>query len=540
MRKRLLTKILAVAMSAALLTACGSPDNGGSTGSQGSSQAGSSKAESSAQESGDSQEGGQEEGSAEQQPAASGDAVTVRMTYITGGVEPDGLDRVEAALNEQTLAKIGCNIELVPVAHADEAATYNKWFASGEDVDIICTVFQDYLAMINAGGFQPLDDLIAEYGKDMLEKDKDKSFLGAGRYKGQLYGIPTIPSAPGNGGALYMRKDVFDQLDTTGMDVEGYIGYEELDSLLSQIHEKFPEYTALGVSGKDRSKSNFFFVRNYDNLGVGESSGVVVNALEETTVENLYATEEYREYLDWMRKWYQAGYISKDAATSDEAGDDLFTAAKAATYIGMSTPGTRENTELEAGTEVVQIDLCPTWMTTNVYTGVLFFIPTNAANPEKAMEVLNLLFTDGEFSNVLANGVEGEDYTVTDAENGVIEFNGSAEKKYSNMYGVWGDGAQWFISPPTTPDIYQQRKDYLAETVAHTSKVYGYKFDASSVETEQSTVKNVIAKYLTQLEYGTVDVDTVLPEFLKDLENAGMNKIIEENQRQLNEWLAGQ
>ena len=53
---------------------------------------------------------------------------------------------------------------------------------------------------------------------------------------------------------------------------------------------------------------------------MGESSGVVVNALEETTVENLYATEEYREYLDWMRKWYQAGYISKDAATSDEAG----------------------------------------------------------------------------------------------------------------------------------------------------------------------------------------------------------------------------
>lgn len=390
------------------------------------------------------------------------------------------------------------------------------------------------------GGFQPLDDLIAEYGKDMLEKDKEKSFLGAGRYKGQLYGIPTIPSAPGNGGALYIRKDVLDQLDTEGIDLEGYIGYEELDSLLSQIYEKFPEYTALGVSGKDRTKSNFFFVKNYDNLGVGESSGVVVDALNDTTVENLYATEEYREYLDWMRKWYQAGYISKDAATSDESGGDLFDAGKAATCIGMSTPGTRENTELESGTEVVQIDLCPTWMTTNVYTGVLFFIPTNAKNPEKAMEVLNLLFTDGEFSNVLANGVEGEDYTITDAENGVIEFNGSAEKKYTNMFGVWGDGAQWYISPPTTPDIYQQREDYLAETVAHTSKVYGYKFDASSVETEQSTVKNVIAKYLTQLEYGTVDVDTVLPEFLNDLENAGMSTIIEENQRQLDEWLAGQ
>ena len=529
MRKRLLPKILAVVMTAALLAGCGQTPGGN----EGSGSSGSGSSAEGRQDEGNGSEGG------ESQQAASGDVATVRMTYITSGVDPDGLDRVEAAASAMTNEKLGCNLELVSVAHADEASTYNKWFASGEDVDIICTVFQDYLAMINAGGFQPLDDLIAEYGKDMLEKDKEKAFLGAGKYKGVQYGIPTIPSAPGNGGALYMRKDVFDQLDTAGMDVEGYIGYEELDSLLSQIHEKFPEYTALGVSG-NKAKSNFFFVKNYDNLGVGESSGVLVDALNSTTIQNLYATDEYREYLDWMRKWYQAGYISKDAATSDEAGDDLFSAAKAATFIGMSTPGTRENMELEAATEVVQIDLCPTWMTTNVYTGVLFFIPTNAKNPEKAMEVLNLLFTDGDFSNLFANGVEGEDYTLTDPENGVVEFNGSAEKKYTNVFGVWGDGSQWYISPPTTPEIYQQREDYLKETVAHTSKAYGYKFDASSVETEQSTVKNVIAKYLTQLEYGTVDVDTVLPEFLKDLDSAGINTIIEENQRQLDEFLAGQ
>lgn len=148
MKKRLLTKILALAMSAVLLTACGSGD-GGNSGSAGSTS------ESSAEEQGGEQESSSEEENQEsqdEQPAAAGDAVTVRMTYITGGVEPDGLDRVEAALNEQSLAKTGCNIELVPVAHADEAATYNKWFASGEDVDIICTVFQDYLSMINAGG----------------------------------------------------------------------------------------------------------------------------------------------------------------------------------------------------------------------------------------------------------------------------------------------------------------------------------------------------------------------------------------------------
>lgn len=56
-----------------------------------------------------------------------------------------------------------------------------------------------------------------------------------------------------------------------------------------------------------------------------------------------------------MRKWYLDGYISKDAATSAEGGDELFEAGRAATYIGMSTPGTRASEERILGSEVVQL-----------------------------------------------------------------------------------------------------------------------------------------------------------------------------------------
>ena len=71
-----------------------------------------------------------------------------------------------------------------------------------------------------------------------------------------------------------------------------------------------------------------------------------------------------------MRKWYQAGYISKDAATSSESSDTLFNSGKTASYINMSTPGTREAAERDSGLGVVQLNMCPTYMTTNVYTGV--------------------------------------------------------------------------------------------------------------------------------------------------------------------------
>jgi len=36
-----------------------------------------------------------------------------------------------------------------------------------------------------------------------------------------------------------------------------------------------------------------------------------------------------------------------------------------------------------------------------------------------------------------------------------------------------------------------------------------------------------------------VDVDSVLPEFRQALKDAGIDKVIAEKQRQLDEWLAG-
>ena len=97
-----------------------------------------------------------------------------------------------------------------------------------------------------------LDDLIQSHGQDMLAKDKEKNFLSAGQYKGHQYGIPTIPSAPGNGGAIYIRKDVFDELDVTGIDVDGYIGYEDLDNIFKQISEIPGVYSAWSVGKQNK------------------------------------------------------------------------------------------------------------------------------------------------------------------------------------------------------------------------------------------------------------------------------------------------
>jgi putative aldouronate transport system substrate-binding protein len=66
----------------------------------------------------------------------------------------------------------------------------------------------------------------------------------------------------------------------------------------------------------------------------------------------------------------------------------------------------------------------------------------------------------------------------------------------------------------------------------------GYNFDTSSVSSEITAVIAEIGKYGPALNVGTVDAESMLPKFLEALDAAGMNKIIEENQRQLDAWLA--
>ena len=57
--------------------------------------------------------------------------------------------------------------------------------------------------------------------------------------------------------------------------------------------------------------------------------GVLMNHGQETTVENYYATEEYKDFVTTMYDWQQKGYLSKDAATSKEGVENQVKAGSA-------------------------------------------------------------------------------------------------------------------------------------------------------------------------------------------------------------------
>lgn len=79
---------------------------------------------------------------------------------------------------------------------------------------------------------------------------------------------------------------------------------------------------------------------------------------------------------------------------------------------------------------------------------------------------------------------------------------------------------------------------YKGEKEAPASPLSGFVFDNSNVKTENANVTAVVNEMLLPLVTGSVDPEEKIPEFLSRLETAGVQKIIDEKQAQLDAWNA--
>ena len=77
-----------------------------------------------------------------------------------------------------------------------------------------------------------------------------------------------------------------------------------------------------------------------------------------------------------------------------------------------------------------------------------------------------------------------------------------------------------------------------ANKEAKVSPALGFAFDSTPVSTEIATIGNVTSQYLPGILCGFLDPETEIPKFLDALEDAGMEKLVEEKQTQYDTWRA--
>ena len=466
---------------------------------------------------------------AESTGTADGDIVHLKVWGFGYTSTSDDMAAVSEAVSEITRDKIGVEVEIVRESDPEKL---NLAMNSGEQWDLVnYHTFSGGLSALVANGMAaPIDDLVAEYGQDAVAA-VGEDMLRTGMVDGVLYSIPSV-SVYANAYGMAISQDILDELS---IDPESLKTWDDIHEALLQMKEahpdKYPVVTAWENGGMQKTFA-------FDNLGTGfwDALGVLENCADgSTTVVNMYETDSYRALCERMYQWNQEGLLMPDATTTTTATKDLIGTVGYATFENI-TPSKRQ--ELASGNywgdgkKGVAVQVVDPFICSDA-GGSSFFIPAVSEHKEKAMQLWNLLYTDKELCDILTYGIEGKDFEYTDDTHTVVR---QLDNSTYDVFGwSWPNQSIAATLEGVDKDIWTQNKEF--EAGAAVSPALGFKFDTSAVMNEITACNNVIAKYEPGLRWGELNPDETLPVFNKELYDAGLQTIMDEKQRQLDEFL---
>lgn len=458
----------------------------------------------------------------------------VIIQTITFGSKMNDLALVEEAINAISLPAINCTVKLqvlgIPTFNTETALK----IADGEKIDLAMVGLTTNLSsMVSTGMLLPISDQLTAKGQGLTTMFGD--MLKAGQIDGVQYAVPADPY-PAAGTAFMYNKDIADKYSIV---VPEQVGFAELDTIFAQLKAADPVlfgYTSYATL----TGSGYFY-----NIGAyGDTAnltyGVTLNPDTNNTVINWYASPEYRTYCLKMKEWQEKGFIPSDSLTNLMAASNLL---KAGTIFSCGTAYSPRELVAQAKSYSFAIGMAqstPGMISNETLKETMWGIPITSKNPEKAMEMLNLMYTNADIGNLLCNGIEGRQYVAV--SDNVIKLPDGVKAGNSGYYKTFsrfGDTMKIKQFVPATEEFYNDLKAFN-DNAKKTLNI-GYSFNTESVSSEVAAVTNVIAEFRPALECGVAgDVDAALAKFTKALDDAGYGKIIAENQRQLDEWLAKQ
>ncbi|HZG84041.1 ABC transporter substrate-binding protein [Paenibacillus sp.] len=436
-------------------------------------------------------------------------------------------------LNKYLIEKVNAKLKIIGVPFGSYSQQINLMMTGQEQLDLMITgPALGFVGQAGKNQLTDLDEYLRSQGQGILDV-ADKDMLKVGQVNGKTYAIPIIgQSVQGKG--LILRKDLADKYN---IDMTKIKTVDDVEPVLQILKENEPDLIPLVPTRPGVSIVQYF--ETGDNLSDDHYIGFLPNFDNGLKIVNYYETQEYKDLVNRMKKWYDAGYLLKDGTTNNEQGKALVLANRAAAVFGpIGVESDAAYSKNTFGTEVVRAMISEPSVTTATASQILWSIPRHSKHPEKAMEVLNLMYTDATFLNLLVYGIEGKHYIKLD--DGRIDFPEGMTRKNSpypgHLYFLFGNVYLNYVKVPVEADIHERRRASYEQAIK--SKALGFNFDTTPVKTKYAAVVSVVNKYKLGLESGMLDPEKVLPEFISQLKTAGIDEIIAEKQKQLDEWAA--
>ena len=434
---------------------------------------------------------------------------------------------VQEELNKITEKNLGCHVNIVRIEDGDYNEKIKLGLAGGEAIDICHMAPRfNFYSHLNRGAFLALDELIEKNAPDMYDIMPEK-FWDAPRVNGKLYGIPNYQIVGRMNGFVCLKE----LTDKYNFDL----------SKVEKLEDMEPYYAAV-KAGEDSNMRCFngangayswgmsHFI-GFDAIGSEKYPCAVRNDDDSLTVINQYETEEFKNYCNLMREWYNKGYIPK--LGSNDSSADLLKQGLVASNLDNIAPGFIPKMELQRNGRAVDTKVIdPPFVNTSNIIATMNCVVATTKYPELCVKFLNMVNHNVDnVYNLLCYGIEGKHYNKV-GENRIETIKDSGYAP--NKSWEFGNNFNAYLMEGQEDDIWEQTKE-VNET-ATVSKLLGFALDTEPIKSELEACNAAVEEYMYNLTAGAVDIDTKLPEFQKKLKNAGVDRMIAEVQKQVDEW----
>ena len=480
---------------------------------------------------------------------------------ISGPGKQNGSDAAWAAFNELLQQYVpNTTVEFIDVPFAEYSEKFSQVLASGEGVDLAWVGWLVNKAdNIADGNLMPLDDLIDQYGQGIVDTlGQTVVDLHRTASDGKLYYVPSWQGLCGDRRGWLVVTELAELAgDTWVEDTEAaldkwrnhYSGIEDFQAVLDQATKYLAAAKAAGKIGAGINTGRAFgwsmYTGNMSFLGVGGAEiGIPFEDSSFGVVDGV-ASEHYKLYAKTMAEWYKEGYIRSDIMSVDTSTLTMPTEGQITdkTYIfGCEQYLTEADQVTRSANAGMDMTFLPIEEKAYLQKGdaTAYAIPYCADEPERAMMVLNAIYAQPDLYNTLIYGVEGVDYT-KNADGTITTSYAGASVTADDNYGIprWiiGSCKNALINNGTDPNYYTDLEALEAD--ARVNPFMNFTFDRSKVEGICASLLNVYYEYGPQLDNGVGgdNWETIYNNYLSARKDAGVEELIAEYQRQLNEYI---
>lgn len=461
------------------------------------------------------------------------------IKWMIPGEKYQETDRVLEEFNDRLQERFpGTTVEFEIVPFHNYKDKWEMKMATNEEVDVawISGDYMNFTGEVKKGSLMAIDYLLSSSGQELRQMVPEDLWKRE-TFDGNIYGVPVLGiqyrEVPALAADRYYMERYGNLEEIVAVNQENPYTNAECFAVFEPFLEKVH---AAGDIGKGVSCETFSQLADKGYEGIyGAASPFVIKIFDgKLRVYNKYELESYQSYYAAMADWYQKGYIREDIADvinpaqedGKEKGSILFLGEyqdEGVGIYGMDTEYESVSAPLQKY-KYVNYGACRNSIV----------IPKSAENPVRAMEILNYLLTEEgkELYRLLVNGMEKEHYLVLEDDTIV--------RRKDNF-----DTPLYAILPYAIGNVfndYESRKGEFAvilegNSSAVQSPLTGFELDTRMIAVELEAVDLVVDAYRDALSQGIHENwQEVYQDFIEDMREAGSDKVLQEMQKQMDDF----